>query len=61
MALRLFNTLSRKTESFKPIRSHAESTRAQTYQKKYPDRYIEVGVAEQNMASLAAGMALAGR
>ena len=39
----------------------SESTRAQTYQKKYPDRYIEVGVAEQNMASLASGLAAVGK
>lgn len=39
----------------------SESTRAQMFQKEFPDRYVEVGVAEQNMASLAAGMALAGK
>uniref|UniRef100_A0A832DRY8 Transketolase family protein n=1 Tax=candidate division WWE3 bacterium TaxID=2053526 RepID=A0A832DRY8_UNCKA len=39
----------------------SESTRAQMFQKEFPDRYIEIGVAEQNMASLAAGMALAGK
>lgn len=38
-----------------------ESTRSEVFQKKFPDRFIEVGVAEQNMASLAAGMALAGK
>ena len=38
-----------------------ESTRSEIFQKKFPERFIEVGVAEQNMASLAAGMALAGK
>ena len=38
-----------------------ESTRSEYFKKEFPDRFIEVGVAEQNMASLAAGMALAGK
>lgn len=38
-----------------------ESTRSLWFKEKFPDRFIEVGVAEQNMASLAAGMALAGK
>ncbi len=38
-----------------------ESTRSEAFQKKFPERFIQVGVAEQNMASLAAGMALAGK
>jgi len=38
-----------------------ESTRSEAFQKKFPERFIEVGVAEQNMASLASGMALAGK
>ncbi|MBI4122837.1 MAG: transketolase family protein [Parcubacteria group bacterium] len=38
-----------------------ESTRSEYFQKAFPDRFIEVGVAEQNMASLAAGMALTGK
>ncbi|MBI2587831.1 transketolase family protein [Candidatus Azambacteria bacterium] len=38
-----------------------ESTRTETFAKKYPERFIEIGVAEQNMASLAAGMALGGK
>ena len=29
--------------------------------KKFPERFVEVGVAEQNMASLASGMAAAGK
>lgn len=39
----------------------AESTRAEWFQKEFPDRFVEVGVAEQNMATVAAGMALAGK
>ena len=38
-----------------------ESTRSEAFQKKFPERFVEVGVAEQNMASLAAGMALTGK
>lgn len=38
-----------------------ESTRSQWFAEKFPERFIEVGVAEQNMASLAAGMAVAGK
>lgn len=39
----------------------AESTRVQAFGKKYPGRFIEVGVAEQNMLGVAAGLALAGK
>lgn len=38
----------------------AESTRVLEFAKKYPERFIECGVAEQNMMSVAAGLALAG-
>ena len=38
-----------------------ESTRAEVFEKKFPERFIEMGVAEQNMATVAAGMALAGK
>jgi transketolase len=38
-----------------------ESTRAEWFQKEFPDRFIEVGIAEQNMAAMAAGFALAGQ
>ncbi|MBI5225304.1 transketolase family protein [Candidatus Micrarchaeota archaeon] len=38
-----------------------ESTRVQWFAEKYPDRYFEVGVAEQNMAGIAAGMASEGK
>ncbi len=38
-----------------------ESTRSLAFQKKFPERFIEVGVAEQNMAGLATGMANYGK
>ncbi|MDO8566991.1 MAG: transketolase C-terminal domain-containing protein [bacterium] len=38
-----------------------ESTRAEEFEKEFPERFIEMGVAEQNMAAVAAGMALAGK
>lgn len=38
-----------------------ESTRTEAFAKKYPERFIEMGVAEQNMASVAAGMSLVGK
>ncbi len=38
-----------------------ESTRSLWFQQKFPERFVEMGVAEQNMASLAAGMATAGK
>lgn len=39
----------------------AESTRVQTFGRKYSNRFIEVGVAEQNAMGIAAGLALAGK
>lgn len=38
-----------------------ESTRAEWFHKEFPDRFIEMGVAEQNMATVAAGMANYGK
>lgn len=38
-----------------------ESTRAEWFHKEFPDRYVEIGVAEQNMATVAAGMANYGK
>lgn len=38
-----------------------ESTRMEGFKKKFPERFIEVGVAEQNLAALASGMAAAGK
>jgi len=39
----------------------AETTRVLEFAKKYPDRFFECGVAEQNMAGIAAGLALSGK
>lgn len=39
----------------------AESTRADWFRKEFPDRYIELGVAEQNLAAVASGMAALGK
>jgi transketolase len=39
----------------------AESTRVLAFWKKYPQRFVECGVAEQNMMGVAAGLALAGK
>src|SRR3990167_9692817 len=39
----------------------AESTRAEWFAKEFPTRFIEMGVAEQNMATVAAGMANYGK
>jgi len=38
-----------------------ESTRSILFEEKFPERYIEVGVAEQALATLAAGMANYGK
>ncbi|HVY72502.1 MAG TPA: transketolase C-terminal domain-containing protein [Candidatus Paceibacterota bacterium] len=39
----------------------AESTRMLPFKEKYPDRYIELGVAEQNLAAVASGLANYGK
>ena len=39
----------------------ASSTRVNLFAKQFPDRFFEVGVAEQHMAGLAAGLALGGK
>jgi transketolase len=39
----------------------SESVRADWFKKEFPDRYIEVGVAEQNLATIAAGLANYGK
>ena len=38
-----------------------ESTRAEWFEKEFPDRFVEVGVAEQNLATLGAGFAAEGK
>lgn len=39
----------------------ADSVRASWFQKEFPDRYVEVGVAEQNLVTVASGMAHVGK
>lgn len=38
-----------------------ESTRSHWFREKFPERFIEMGVAEQNMATIASGMANYGK
>ncbi|MEN9921590.1 MAG: hypothetical protein RLZZ517_568 [Candidatus Parcubacteria bacterium] len=38
-----------------------ESTRMEDFAKKFPNRFIEMGIAEQNLASVASGMAAMGK
>ncbi len=38
-----------------------ESTQVEPFAKAFPDRFIEVGVAEQNMVTLASGLAAVGK
>lgn len=38
-----------------------ESTRIEGFKQKFPDRFIEIGVAEQNLATVGSGMAAAGK
>lgn len=38
-----------------------ESTRMQEFAEKFPDRFFEMGVAEQNLATVASGMAAVGK
>lgn len=39
----------------------SESTRAEWFEKEFPERFVEVGIGEQNMAALGAGFAEAGK
>lgn len=38
-----------------------ESTRMEPFAKKYPERFVEIGVAEQNLATVASGMSAMGK
>lgn len=38
-----------------------DSTRTSVFKKEFPDRFVEMGITEQNMASLASGMAAVGK
>ena len=39
----------------------SKSTMTQAFMKKFPARHLEVGIAEQNMVGIAAGLALSGK
>ncbi len=39
----------------------SDSTKANLFAKRFPERYIEAGIAEANMIGMAAGLALAGK
>ncbi len=39
----------------------SESTQAHHFEHKYPERFFEVGIGEQNMAAIAAGLAATGK
>ncbi len=39
----------------------SESTRTEEFSKKFPERFFDCGVAEQNMAAIAAGLAVNGK
>ena len=38
-----------------------ESTQSVQFEQSYPERYLQVGIAEQNMTGIAAGLALGGK
>lgn len=38
-----------------------ESTRSEAFKEAFPDRFVQIGVAEQSLASIGAGMALTGK
>ncbi len=38
-----------------------ESTRVEQFAKKFPERFFEIGVAEQNLATVAAGLGVSGK
>ncbi len=38
-----------------------ESTRSAEFREKFPERFVEIGIAEQNMAGIAAGMSYSGK
>ena len=38
-----------------------DSTKSADFQKKFPERFIQCGIAEQNMTAVAAGLALSGK
>ena len=39
----------------------ADSTQSEHFQQAFPERYFQIGIAEQNMVGIAAGLALEGK
>jgi len=39
----------------------SESTRSHWFKEQFPDRFVQIGVSEQSLAAIAAGMALTGK
>ncbi len=54
--------LGRKNENVVVLTGDlSDSTRAAAFEKEFPERFFEVGVAEQNLMGIAAGLALSGK
>jgi transketolase len=54
--------VARKNKSIITLSSDlSESIRLQDFKKNFPDRFIQVGIAEQNMCSVASGLAMEGK
>lgn len=55
-------TLGKKNENVMVLCADlAESTRTADFRKEFPKRFIEVGIAEQNLIGVAAGLAIEGK
>ncbi len=58
------DTIARLGETHKEVvvldADLSESTRSKKFGQKYPDRFFQMGIAEANMISVAAGLALSG-
>ena len=54
--------LGKKNKQIMVLCAHLkESTRVHTFAEKFPDRYVEMGVAEQNLVTVASGLAAVGK
>ncbi|KKQ34469.1 MAG: 1-deoxy-xylulose 5-phosphate synthase, partial [Microgenomates group bacterium GW2011_GWA2_37_6] len=64
MRIAFINTLIKEAEKNKDIMlltGDLGFTVFEEFKNKYPDRFINVGVAEQNLMGVAAGLALTGK
>lgn len=55
---KMIENIARETSEFQFIK--ADTAYMADYQKNFPNQYLDVGIAEQNMIGVAAGMALEG-